>query len=92
MALAETLSFLFVQAIALGCLYVSFRRNAIAWAVIATVLFAVSIPSAMTIPFKTNTAGEVVGTPMNIILSGVAWIFMFVSLVRSVYLAFQALK
>lgn len=91
MALAETITVIFFFIISIGSLYISYKRNAVMWAIIATILFVVGINVSMTVPFV-SVDGVSTGSPSNIALAGLNLIFAFVSLTRSAYLAIQGLK
>ena len=80
MVLAETIVCLFTLAVGMGSLYLGYKREAVAWYFIAMVVFAVSGIYSMTIPFVTNSSGQVLGSPTNIVLSGISWIFLTIAL------------
>jgi len=76
-------TYIFLMLVGFGSLYLGFKREAVAWHFIATILFIVSTIYSMTIPFVTNASGEVIGSPANIVLSGVALIFVVIGLLFS---------
>jgi len=90
--LASVEAFVFASLVAFGCLYVAFRRRAVMWSVIATIIFFINTVVAMGIPFKTDSAGNVIGTGMNIVLSGISMLFGFLALMVSVIFAFELMR
>ena len=92
MATAETFTVIFVMIVSFGCLALSFKRDAIMWAVIATVIFTANVLFSAAIPYSVNAQGEVIGTAANVILTGVNLLFAFVSLFRSVYIAYNIFR
>jgi len=92
MAIAEVMGLLFTMVIGFGSLYLSFRRDAVAWAIIACVLFTVGILVGGSIPFSIAADGTVLGTPGNVMLSGLNMIFASFSLLQSIRLGFVLYK
>lgn len=92
MVLAETLTALFAMVIGLVALYVSFKRSALMWAVLATVMFLANAIYSGSIPFSTDAAGAVIGTSANAMLLGINLLFALLCLIRSFFVAFEMFK
>lgn len=92
MVLAETLTALFLIILGLGALYISYKRDAVMWAVLATVLFLANGIYSGSIPFSTDAVGAVIGTSANAVLLGVNLLFALFALIRCFYIAFEMFK
>lgn len=86
MSLAEVVVAVFMMIVGIGALYLSFRRNAIVWSIISTVIFSVMVIQTLTIPFSSDV------TTTNILLSGVCLLFTFIALLKSIVLGFEIFK
>ena len=87
MALEYVVLEIFFMFIGFGSLYLCFKRDAIFWAILATIIFISGVYFGVSIPFSTDISGAVIPTSANIMLTGVCLIFAFFSLFRSVYMA-----
>lgn len=92
MVLAETLTAIFIMILGLVFFYISFKRDAVMWAVMATVLFLANAIYSGSIPFSTDASGAVIGTGANAMLLGVNLLFALLGLVRSFFVAFEMFK
>ena len=76
---------IFSMGIGFGALYLSIKREAVAWSVISTVIFITNILFAASIDF----GGGAMANPANYILIGLNMIFTFIALITTVKLAFD---
>ena len=83
---------LFIMIIGFVMLYISFKRSAVVWSIIAAIPFGTNILYSGTIPFQTDASGAVIGTSANYLLTGINLLFCFLSLAFAVYYAFLVLK
>ena len=83
MSLAITITAIFLMLIGFGLMYIGFKRNAVTWFIVATVIFITNAYFCFTIPFVTNVGGEVILQRANVVLFGVNVIFAFIGLVFS---------
>jgi len=89
MPLDMVLVSLFTFSLSGGFLYISYKRNAFLWAIIACILFASNMLYSGAIPFQTDANGNVIATGANHILIGLNLIGLVLSLFFSIYNAFQ---
>lgn len=82
----------FVMLIGFIALYLAWTREAFGWALIATVIFSVMVLYSFQIPFQTSADGLILLSPSNFMLAGINMLFTGISLLRTIYLAFEALK
>ena len=92
MALDMVMMYIFFMSCGFGCLYLSFKRNAVMWGVFATIIFLSLTLYGSGIPFKTDAGGAIIPTAANYMAIGVSMLFMALSLLYTVYLAFQAFR
>ena len=91
--LAETMVGFIIFLVGVVALYVSHKRDAVMWSIMACVLFIANILYVASIPFASPTAsGVFVGSTANIMLIGLNLIFTTYALIRSVYLSFQLFR
>ena len=87
MALEYVVLEVFFMLIGFGSLYLNFKREAVFWSILATIIFVTGVYFGITIPFSLDASGGLLMTSANVMLSGVNLIFAFFSLFRSVYMA-----
>lgn len=83
---------IFFMCIGFGLLYLSFRRRAIMWSILSTIVFGTLVPYGGSIPFVTDGAGNVVVQPANYMIIGLCLMFALFSLLKSVALLYDFLK
>lgn len=88
-AIAEAVSIIFMMIVGFGTLYLSFRRDAVVWAIISAVLFGITALVGLSAPFLVNLSEQTMETPINYLLFGTSLIFSFIGVLQSVRLAFR---
>jgi hypothetical protein len=88
MALEIAIIVIFTMLIGFGSLYLSFRRDAIAWSVIAAVIFIANIMFSASVDF----GGGPMASSANYVLIGLNMLFAFIALIRSISMAFEVFK
>lgn len=95
MATGEALIVMVLMIIGMIFLYLAWKRKAVMWGILSTVLFLVLIIYSMTIPFNEQIInGEIqnVGSTTNIVLAGIFMMFGFISLIFSFKLGMEFFK
>ena len=93
MVLAETLIYFFVFMLGAGALYMSsIRKRAVMWPVLAFGFFMIGVLYGSAIPFATNASGEVIGTPANMVLAGLSFMFAIFAFFKLILTIFDILK
>jgi len=85
MALAETIVAIFLFLCGTGFLYLSKKREtALGYPIVSAAIFVGNTLYSATIPFATNSSGEVIGTSANIALISINFIFFAIAVFVSI--------
>lgn len=92
MVLEQVVVSLFTMLVGFGFLYLTYKRNAVAWSILATIVFVTNVAYGASIPFRIDSAGTTLLSGGNFVLAGISLIFAFISLIFSVAFAFELFK
>lgn len=92
MVLEQVVVSIFAMCIGFGFLYLTYKRNAVVWAILATILFVTNVAYGASIPFRIDNAGTTLMSGGNFVLAGISLIFAFIGLLFSVAFAFELFK
>lgn len=95
MAIEEVVLVVFAMCVGGLSLYLCLRRQAIVWSIISFVIFISLTVMAWYIPFVTeivNGEEQNMGSPFNVLISGISLIFAFISLLFAFRQAFNFFK